>query len=276
VTTALAAPATSTDLTERLGRIALATQGILYVVIGLIAVSVALGDHDTGEASQSGAIESIARQPFGRVLLSVLLIGLLAHAAWRILLAVRGEPGPDDDEKSLAKRAANLGRAAIYVSFSVLAFGILTSSAREEGDKQKEYTARVLEWPAGEWLVTAAGLAVIAAGLWNMSKVVTAKFLENLDLGGESQNTRTFVETTGRVGYFARGVAFALVGWFLVEAGRQHDPSESRGLDESLRELLGRSHGPWLLALLALGMALFGTYRMLDARFRKPSEIVNS
>jgi hypothetical protein len=276
VTTALASPVPTTDVTERLGRVALATQGVLYVVIGLIAASVALGDHDTGEASQSGAIESIARQPFGRVLLSVLLVGLVAHAAWRLLLAVRGEPGPDDDGKSVAKRAANLGRAAIYVSFSYLAVRILTSSGGEEGNTQKESTARVLEWPAGEWLVTGVGLAVIAAGIWNMSKVFTAKFLENLDLGGLSHEARTAVETTGRVGYFARGVAFALVGWFLFEAGRQHDPSESRGLDESLRELLGRAHGPWLLGALALGMVLFGSYRMLDSRFRKPSEIVHS
>lgn len=276
MTTALAAPATSTDLTERLGRVALATQGVLYVVIGIIAVSVALGDHDNGEASQSGAIESVARQPFGRVLLAVLLLGLIAHASWRVLLAVRGEPGQGDDGQSVVKRAANLGRAAIYVSFSFLAFRILTSSSSEEGNTQKESTARVLEWPAGEWLVVGAGLAVIGAGIWNMSKVFTAKFLENLDLGGLSQNARTAVETTGRVGYFARGVAFGLVGWFLFEAGRQHDPSESRGLDASLRELLGKPHGPWMLAALALGMLLFGTYRLLDARFRKPSEIVNS
>lgn len=275
MSTVLASPVRSTDLTERLGRIALATQGALYLVIGVIAASLATGDQ-SGEASQKGAIESVARQPFGKALLVVLLVGLIAHAGWRLLLAVRGEPGSDDDGKSVVKRLANVGRAGIYVSFTYFAWQLLTRSGADESDTQKESTARVLEWPAGEWLVMAVGLAVVAAGVWNISKIFTAKFLENLDLGGLDERTRRSVEISGRVGYAARGAAFGLIGWFLIAAGRQHDPNESRGLDESLRELLGRAHGPWLLAALALGMMLFGVYRILDARFRKPSEIVHS
>jgi hypothetical protein len=277
VTTVLAPVRTTTGLTERLGRVALATQGVLYLVVGFLALSLALGDHSGGEeASQRGAIESVARQPFGRVLVGVLLAGLLAHAAWRLLLAARGEPGTDVDGTSIAKRAANLGRAAIYVSLSLLAFRLLTSSGGGDGRSEQESTARVLDWPAGQWLVVGGGLAIIAAGLWHMSKVGTATFLEDLDLGGLTERTRQAVEVSGRVGYFARGAAFGLVGWFLLQAGIQHDPSESRGLDESLRELLARPHGPWLLGLLALGMVLFGSYRLLDARFRKPSEVVHA
>jgi hypothetical protein len=277
VTTVLAPVRTTTDLTERLGRVALATQGVLYLVVGVIAGSLALGDHGGDkEASQRGAIESVARQPFGRVLLVVLLAGLVAHSAWRVLLAVRGEPGPDDDGKSIAKRAANLGRGAIYLSLSLLAFRLLTTSSGGDSSTEKESTARVLDWPAGQWLVIVAGLAIIAVGLWHMSKVVTAAFLEDLDLGGLTGGTRRAVEVSGRVGYAARGAAFGLVGWFLLVAGVQHDPSESRGLDESLRELLGRPHGPWLLGLLALGLVLFGSYRLLDSRFRKPSAIVHA
>lgn len=275
MTTTLAAPATPTDVTERLGRVALATQGVLYVAMGFIALSLALGDR-SGEASQSGAIESVARQPFGQVLLVVLLLGLAAHAAWRLLLAVRGEPGPDDDGQSVAKRVANLGRAGIYVSFSLLAYRLLTTSRGDDGNSQVESTARVLDWPAGKWLVMGAGLAVVATGLWNMSKVVTAKFLEDLDTARCEERLRQAIEAAGRVGYFSRGVAFALVGWFLLKAGLEHDASESRGLDQSLKELLERSHGPWILGALALGLALFGSYRLLDARFRKPSEVVHS
>lgn len=275
MTTVLASPVRSNDTVERLGRVALATQGALYLVTGFIAVSLATGDR-SGEASQKGAIESIARQPFGPALLVVVLVGLVAHACWRLALAARGEPGPDDDGKSVAKRLANLGRAAVYVSFSYFAIQLLMRSGGDDGDTQRESTARVLDWPAGRWLVIGVGLAVVGAGIWNVSKIVTAKFLENLDLGHVDQRTRQVVEMSGRVGYASRGVAFGLVGWFFVEAGRRHDPSESRGLDESLRELLDRPHGPWMLLTLALGMVLFGAYRVMDARFRKQSEIVHS
>lgn len=265
------------DVTERLGRVALATQGTLYLVVGLLAASLALGDHGGGtEPSQRGAIASVARQPFGRLLLIALLAGLLAHAAWRILLAARGEPGPDDDGKSLVKRAANGGRALVYLGLALVAFRLLTHSGGGRDDTERESTARVLEWPGGQWLVVVAGLAVIGVGLWRMSQVVTADFLDDLDLSGVDRRMRRLVEISGRVGYLARGVAFGLVGWFLLVAGIQHDPSESRSLDESLRELLGRPHGPWLLGLLAVGMALFGAHRILDARYRTTSELVHA
>lgn len=256
----------------RVGRVAIATQGVLYGAVGLLAVQVARGDSGA-KASQTGAIETVVEQPFGRILLFILVVGLVAHATWRLVLAVRGEPGDDEDGKSLAKRAANAGRAAIYISFTVLAVKILTQKRSSGGNKQKESTAEVLSWPGGRWIVIAAGLAVIAAGLWNAKKGITRSFLDHLDLGSLDQSRRRAVEVLGSVGYIARAVAFALVGWFLLTAGRQGDAKETRGLDESLRELAETSHGPVLLLILAVGMVLFGAYRVLDAILRRPSEI---
>jgi hypothetical protein len=274
--TAVASAPDVDDVMVKVGRVALATQGVLYVIIGALALDLARGDRGE-EASQRGALEAAARQPFGRWLLVVLLVGLVAHALWRIALAVRGEPGSDDDGSSVLKRLANVGRAAIYIGLAVAALRILLRSGESSGgNTESESTATVLEWPGGRWLVIAAGLGVIGAGLWNISKVVTAKFLENLDLSQLDEGRRRAVEITGRIGYPARGVAFAIVGWFLVKAGIEHDPDESRGLDQSLQELVDADHGPLVLALLALGLALFGAYRLLDAWYRKPSEITHS
>ena len=246
----------ATPIIERLGRVALSTQGILYVVIGLLAMQVAYGN-SSAKPSQHGAVESVARQPFGAVLLVLLIIGMLAYAGWRLALAVRGEPGEGDDGKSVVKRIANVGRAAVYGSLVLAAWRILSDASRGGGDTQRKSTARVLDWPMGETLVVLVGLAVIAAGLWNMSKMVTAKFLEHLDLSDLEERQRHAVEVIGRAGYFARGVAYALVGWFLVAAGLHHNANESRGLDASLRELTTTAKGPVLLMVLAVGAAWF-------------------
>lgn len=257
----------------RIGRVAIATQGVLYGAVGLLAVQVARGDSGA-KASQTGAIETVVEQPFGRILLFILVVGLVAHATWRLVLAVRGEPGDDEDGKSLAKRAANAGRAAIYISFTVLAVKILTASGSSGGgNKEQESTAQVLSWPGGSWIVVAAGLAIITAGLWNAKKGITRSFLDDLDMGSLDESRRRTVEVLGSIGYLARAVAFALVGWFLLTAGRQEDAGETRGLDGSLRELAETSHGPILLFVLAVGMVIFGTYRVLDAILRRPSEI---
>lgn len=260
----------------RVGRVALATQGILYGIVGFLAVQVALGDRGA-KPSQRGAIESVARQSYGRLLLVLVVVGLAAHATWRLVLAVRGEPGDDEDSKSVAKRAANLGRSALYVSLTLAAVRLLTRSGDGGGEgSEQRSTSTVLSWPGGPWIVAAAGLAIIGAGVWNVRKAVTRSFLDDLDLAQRAAPRRRAVELLGAVGHVARGAAFALVGWFLLTAGLQHDAEETRGLDEALRELAETSHGPLLLLALALGMVLFGAYRVVDAAVRRPSEITHA
>ncbi|QXC59758.1 DUF1206 domain-containing protein [Aquihabitans sp. G128] len=144
------------------------------------------------------------------------------------------------------------------------------------GESERHSTAVVLSWPLGPWLVVAAGLVVIGTGLWNGRRAVTRSFLDALDLGRLSPGRRRAVELLGVAGYLARFGAFALVGWFLVDAGLQHDPDETRGLDQALRELATTSQGPRLLLALAVGLVLFGVYRVLDATFRKSSELTHA
>lgn len=261
------------DQLERLGRVALAAQGVLYGIVGLLAVQIARGD--TGaKASQKGAIASLARQPYGRGLLVALAIGLVAHALWRLLLAIRGEPGPDEDGGSLAKRAANVGRFAIYASFTVAAVQVLRhEDGGGDGEAASRSTATVLGWPGGQAIVVAAGAAVVGAGIWNLWKGLSRKFVDHLDLHDLDPGPRRLVEVLGVVGYVARGLVFALVGGLVITAGFQRDPKESGGLDQALHDLAAADNGPLLLFGLAVGMVLFGAFRVLDGVFRKASDV---
>lgn len=270
---------------ERMGRVAIATQGVLYVVVGLLASRVAAGDR-SAQPSQRGALATVAHQPFGRGLLVVLALGLAAYAIWRAVLAVRGAPG-DDDSKSVARRAANAGRAVLYLSLTAAALRLLTrpepggagsggQSSGGSGDKAEQSTSTVLSWPAGPLLVILAGLAVIGTGVWNGHRAITRSFVDSLDLSRFDARHRRAVEWAGSIGYLARGLSFGLVGWFLVDAGLQHDPSETRGLDEALKELANTSYGPFLLSLLAIGLVVFGMFRVLDASVRRPNELTRA
>ena len=273
------------DRVETVGRVALATQGLLYVIMGILALQVAAGDH-SAEPSQRGALEAVVRQPFGKALLVVVLVGLVAHALWRIVLAIRGEPGPDDDAGSLAKRLGNVGRAAIYIGFIVAGVKLLSDAGSSSsgggggggsgGDTAQKGTAQVLDLPGGTALVVIAGLAIIGAGVWNVVKGLGRKFEDDLSLGSLDESRRKAVVTSGTIGYAARGVVFGMVGVFLVQAGLTHDPDKTKGLDGALLEVAEADYGPWLLGLLAAGLILFGLYRMLDGRYRKSSELTHS
>jgi hypothetical protein len=258
------------------GRIALATQGVLYLVVGLLAIGVARGD-ESDRPSQTGALESIARQPFGRVALVVVMVGLVIHALWRLWLAVVGEPGDDDDAGSLAKRAANVGRAAIYLSFLGAAVRLLTKGEGSSGGSTEEQsTDTVLSWPGGQWLVVAAGLVVIGVAGWNVRKAVARTFLDDLDLRRAPHLRRVTVGRIGAVGYLGRAAAFGVIGWFLIDAGRQHDPDEARGLDDALRELTTATYGPLLLFVVAVALGTFGAFRILDGLLRRDDALAHS
>ncbi len=259
----------------RVGRIALVTQGVLYMIVGLLAVAVARGDHGA-EASQTGALEAIARQPFGRIALVVVTLGLLAHAAWRGWLAVAGEPGGDDDAGSMAKRAANVGRAVVYLSFTAVGVRLLTSGEGSKGDQAQKSTNTVMDWPGGPWIVGIAGLVVIGVAVWNIRKAVTRSFADDLDFSRIDAARKPWVCRLGTAGFAGRGAAFGLIGWFLIDAARQHDPSKSRGLDDSLRELTTAPFGPTILLIVAVGLGAFGAFRIVDGLLRRDDALTHS
>lgn len=265
------------DPVIRIGRVALATQGILYVIVGFLAVQVSGGDRDA-KPSQKGALENLARQPYGRVLLIVVALGLATHSIWRLLLALRGEPGDDEDSGSVAKRVAHVGRAAIYASFTYFAIRLLVGaeSASEGAANEQRSTAIVMGWPGGRILVVVVGSCIIASGVWNGYKAVTRKFDDNLDLSGLDEAKAKGIKAAGVAGYLARGVAFALIGWFLITAGWAKNAGKTEGLDGALRNLAASSHGHLWLFIVAIGLMFFGAYRVLDGVFRKPSEIAHS
>jgi hypothetical protein len=259
---------------EPVGRVGLATQGVLYVLVGLLALQVASG-HTDDRADQRGAIEAVASQPFGRALLLALTIGLAFHCAWRFLLAYRGDPG-GDDAKEWIKRVGHLGRALMYAGFTVTAARVLIESDDGGGGEQQRAASKALDWPGGRLVLITVGVVVIGTGLWHASKLFTQSFADDLDLDRRGDAVKRFVLALGSIGYAARGVVFALVGWFLVQAAIDQDPNESGGLDNALKRLEASEYGPGMLRVLAVGVLVFGVYRIVDACVRKREAVANA
>jgi Domain of Unknown Function (DUF1206) len=254
------------------GRVALVAQGVLYLVLGLLAVQVARGQ--TQQADQRGALETVVRQPAGSFLLAVLIVGLALHSLWRLTLAVRGEPGDDEDAGEVAKRAMELGRAVVAGAWTIAAVKVWADSrSAGTGNSPKRWTATVLDWRIGVYLVGGFGLVVVGTGCWHLSKAFTRRYLKDLDLAGRRPALTNAVTVLGAAGWAARGAVYALSGWFLLTAARDHDPNRAAGIDETLKRLVAKPAGPTLLGAVAVGLTLFGVFRMAEGWLRRPGAV---
>ncbi|WP_437113963.1 DUF1206 domain-containing protein [Streptomyces violaceusniger] len=253
---------------EAAARWGLATRGVLYLLIGVLALRIALGDRGE-QADRGGALQVLAKQPFGAALVWAVGIGLVCMALWRLSEAVFGAAGPDG--RAARKRLAGAARAVFY---GVVAYSVLSYATGEQGsgssDRQsQDVTARALDLPYGRWLVAAGGTAVAAAGVWIAVRALRRGFRKHLKVGAMSRRTRRAVEALGVCGGVARGAVFAVAGGFALSAAVRYDPGKAKGIDDTLRTFAGTAAGPWLLMAVALGLALFGVFSFAMARWRR-------
>jgi len=255
---------------EHLARAGLAARGLLYVVVGILAVQVAAG-HDNARADKQGAMQSVVRQPFGRVLVLLLAVGFAGYAIWRFVEAAVGPPGEDDQRKAKVKRVGYAGRGVLYTFFfaSAVKLFIWSNEAASNRRAEADWTARVLDWPAGIWLVQAVGLAAIGAGLYVGWRGLSGKFRKGLKSVEMGRAERVWIRGVGTVGMVARMLVTVLIGAFLIIAARQHDPEGAVGIDGALKRLAESSYGPALLVLVACGLAAYGLYSFAEARYRR-------
>jgi hypothetical protein len=249
-----------------LARAGLAARGVLYILIGWVAILVALGQ-SSQQADQQGALQMLAGQPYGLVSLWLLGIGFAGYALWRLSEAAFGVTG---EGNGAVPRLKSLVRAVIYAFFAYLTFKIISGSGGgSQTSRQQDLTASVMHHPGGQWLVGIVGLIIVIAGLVLVAEGIRRKFLKYLRLSQMSPRTRRIVERLGMIGTAARGAVFALAGILVIEAAVSYQPSKAGGIDKALLTLRNQPFGEFLLILAALGLIIFGVYGLCEARWRK-------
>jgi uncharacterized protein DUF1206 len=252
---------------ERLGRAGLVAQGVLYVVVGILAVKVALGGREESP-DKNGALRTIAEQPFGKALLILLATGLGAYAAWQLARAILDREDQGEGAKGLAKRGAALARAGWYGVLCWLTVSMLAGDESSSGNEQQK-TAGILEHSGGRYLVYGAGFAFLGAAAFNAYRAITCKFNKKLKQAEMSETEEAVATGVGIFGFLARAIVFCLIGLFLVKAAWEYDPKQARGLDGALLEITQRPYGEFLLGVVAAGLIAYGLYCFVQARYRR-------
>jgi hypothetical protein len=266
---------------DRVARAGLIARAVIYLMVGYLAGRLALGSAGaptvatSRPASGEGALETIAAHPGGRVVLGLLAVGFLGYALLALVQAAFRHQEIQRSSERRAKRLFFAGVAVVYLAFAIYAASLVVrpqsgqASAAGTHRQETELTARVLGWPFGQLLVGTVGAVLVASGVGFGYQAVTTNFQERL----KQQQMRPAVwraaTVLGAVGSFSRAVTLALVGVFVVSAAVSFNPRKARGLDASLRAVADQPYGPYLLAAVALGLACYGGYLLLEARYRK-------
>nr|WP_251056548.1 DUF1206 domain-containing protein [Streptomyces sp. ISL-94] len=253
---------------EVVARSGLLARGVLYVLVGVLAIRVAFGEGGK-EADREGALQELTEKPFGGFLVWAVGIGLVCMMLWRLSEAVFGAAGPDG--RKAGKRLAAVARTVFYavVAFSVLSFAAGSGSGRSGDEQSRDVTAKVLDLPGGPWWVAAAGAAIAIGGIVIAVQAARRTFRKDLAMYGTPAGVRKAVEFLGVTGGVARGAVFAAAGAFVVYAAVRYDPAEAKGLDDTLRAFAQTPAGPWLLVLVAAGLVLFGLFCWALACWRR-------
>jgi len=252
-----------------LARVGLVAKGVSYALVGVLAIKLA-ADSGGKATSRQGALHTLAQHSFGKFVLVVLAFGFAAYAVWRFAQALFDKNNDGDGAKGLAKRAGYFGRGAIYAGLTYSTIKILSGSAEQsQNQKAHKTAATVLSWPAGKWLVGAAGLVLIGVGLWNGYRAVEKKFLKNWKTEQMSPTAQRWGTRSGVIGLPARMVVFTLIGIFVVKAAHDYNPSEAIGLDGALQKLASQSYGSWLLGIVAAGLLAYAVFCFFEARYRE-------
>jgi Domain of Unknown Function (DUF1206) len=260
--------AASSRWLQWLARGGLVARGVIYVLIGVLAVQIAFGSGGK-RADTSGALHAVAKHPGGIVVLWLLAVGFAGLAIWRLAEVVYGQGGPAG--RTAGKRLGSLARAVLYafICGSVVSF-ILGTGGKTSGNTQsKDVTARLMAHGGGRWLVALVGIGIAAAGVALAVHGLRQKFTKHLHMAQMSRRTAKVVKILGVVGYVARGVVFCVAGAFLVDAAVSFNAQKAQGIDGSLLKLATTPLGPGLLVAVALGLVVFGIYSGCEARWRQ-------
>ena len=241
---------------ELLTRIGFAARGVMYLIIGYLALRFGRSENT------SGALEFLA-EGSGKLLLAVMAVGFLAYGIWRLSEAVVDTEGQGTEPKALAARIGGGVSGLVHVGLAFVALDLALGQpgAGGGGDEAEQGAATALALPGGHVLVLIAGVALIGTGLYQLVNAAKANFLRHLDGRAARQD---WVKWFGRAGYAARGIVFVFIGWSLLQAGMSSQVSEADGMAQSFDALSGT-----LFTAVAIGFVLFGLFSFVEARHRK-------
>ncbi len=265
----------------RFARFGMFAKGVVYIILGVLTAMAAFNVGGEQATGKSGALSFIYYQPFGKFLLAIVAIGLVGYVVWRWIQAFKDpeSKASDDGKKRGIKRIGFFISGLVY-TFVAFEAGRMVftngSSGGSGGNSQKQsLVAQILEMPAGQWIIGLIAIIFFGKAIFQFYQAISGKFAKKVKGSSElNQHVKTVLHKVGMIGYIARGVVVAVIAFFFLQAALQYNAEKVEGTKGAFQFISSMAAGPWLLGIVAIGLACYGVFMLVKARYRvMPSSI---
>lgn len=259
------------DWVEKLARFGFIAKGTIYCLIGVFATMAAFGISGGENTGRTEIFKIIYEQPFGRILLAVLALGMFSYMFWRLVEAIKNPDRIEDDVKGKIKRVGFALGGLLYGGAAVYAMKMVIDGASSSGggNGRELLISKALSLPMGQWIVGLVALGIIGKGLFQLYTGFTAKYMKDIESVNLKKNERKAYKRAGRLGYVSRGVVFVIIGYFMGRAAMEFSADQAKGTEEALSFLQSGSYGPYVLGAVAIGLISYGVFMFVKARYKR-------
>lgn len=246
-------------------RFGLISKGIVYCLTGVIATMAAVG-FSKDKAGKSEIFQLIYEQPFGRILLSIIALGLLGYSLLRFFQCFRDIEGKGSDAKGIAQRFGFFISGVLYLALGYYAGKLAITGSQGSGDSRQFMVGKVLGMDGGEWIIGVIGLIIIGNGVYQIYRGISGKFMKKIRLA--ASNISGIVKKSGTMGYLSRGITMGVIGYLVLHAAITANPKEAQGTEGAF-DYLQSNFGSVLMAIIAIGLIGYGVFMFVRARYQR-------
>ena len=251
---------------EKFARFGLASKGAVYLLMGTLSVLAAFGlSREKGDKEQ--AFKLIYDQPFGKVILVAIAVGLLGYVMLRTFQAIKDTENKGNDAKGILNRIGYGMSALLYIAIGAYALKLVFGNGGDEGGDSRQFVvSKILTYPAGEYIVGIAGLIGIGMGIYQIARGISGRFMKKVNL--LNSNMKDAFKSAGTIGYISRGIVLGIIGYFLIRAAYASNPEQAQGTRAAF-DFLQNEFGSLMMAVVALGLAGYGVFCFVKAKYQK-------
>jgi hypothetical protein len=271
-----AVPASRAHWITTFARLGLSAKGVVYCLVGLMAFLAAfeIGGKNTQDTGKSAIFQFILEQPFGKILLGLVAVGLLCFAMWRFIEAFMDTEHKGTEAKGIGRRIGYAFSGAVYVGLAFYAAKAALGSGSNQGGSNSQQTLvqELLQKPFGQWLVGAIALGIIGMGLYQIYRAYSGKYLKKIQANRLRPDVQKLLLRSGKIGYTARGIVWGIIGFLFMKAALHANSSEAGNTQDAFSFLEDSSYGSILLGAVALGLICYGIFMFVRAK----CEVINT